>query len=492
MGDSEFAKAMVPPSPPRNMMEMQQQTSSSASTEPFMKVNKYINHNIATGIADTEANVQEMVGKKKTISNINKPRNNNKDIVPRLKIIEPPPIAIKTKDSILDSDDDDELQDEYSIPLSERETALTSRDRDLIEKGDWSEVCMHTELSDNDYSLLGVRGVEGIMISSFQQQQQQNGSKVGSNIIHGPRGGRQFRSSVATNTATTNAAAIVPMEDHLTFKNQQQQRGFKIHPNGFQVEDSDEESINGKQQQQQVSYTTALGGVNKKQSPRNKNNNDRLDPIPLPYNEEAGILSGKRYDNNYQALSKVGNINNSNGSSSIQTNNKKDMKSYGAKDVDYNNSNIAIYPSLPSSEERFKKEAQSKYNNNTNNVMSKNNIRRSYNSQDPFDSLVTDDMNPTILAFNENNNNDDLNNNNQNNIRPKISIQQNRQNAALSRLKANGLVLPTSNNNQNLNNNIDNNEFSLNINGSGLGGGGANAEAMIARPANKNKNNNAR
>ena len=501
MGDSDFAKAMVPPSPPRNMSEM-------AFAGPLVVAK---GHGIAMNDADVPVG---MAARKKSIfsnkdSSSSSSNNKRSEPVPRLKISVPD----HTKGSSQDTDED-EIQDEYSIPLSEREVALTARDRDLIEQGDWSEI--RGELSDNDHSLVGVRA--GVMIASFQPKAISVSANA-SNLLsaaHGLRGGRQIR-SLAGGSDTDGPGRVHPS-----------QHNFKVHPGGlFQVEDSDEDSVNGSNnnnsnnnQGGNNNNNSNQGGSNSKQTvaanrngiirgSKNAYSGEKLDPIPLPLNsgeELSGVLSGKRYDSrsNYFPL-------------------KKDSKAIAApkdKDIELGVNNAysgfsAIYPTIAASEERSKKDLQlSRVSNPTGVIAAGHRIQRRNNSQDQLDLISNDEGhlnnegngNFSEAAFNDNALQLQLNN-----IRPKLVVQQQqggsqqaKQNAALIRLKSHGLVVPSSNMNiatNNANSNInssnaaDNAEVvnSLNVCGNGFGDrqgvNGDVAAAMIRPMVIKNRNN---
>lgn len=280
MGDADFATAMVPPSPPRNMSEM----ALPANTGDLRSNAPPANAGIAAapqgrrkGNPPTNAPVVP------TGSNKEKDAKRGGAAVPKLKI------------ATGEDSDEDEIQYEYSVPLSERETALTARDRDLIERGDWSEI--HDELSDNDFSLIGNRGGDGqkhVMISSFQKGGKGPGQGVtiapmGSGAvagaIHNPRGGRHFRSPQA---ATEDAASSAAPAAQAPARNPSQ-LNFKNHSGGFQIEDSDEDSAAGN-----AGASNKSGGKKGGNSPRRAV--DRLDPIPMPLYDEPGVLSGRRIE----------------------------------------------------------------------------------------------------------------------------------------------------------------------------------------------------
>jgi hypothetical protein len=311
------------------------------------------------------------------------------------------------------------------------------------------------------------------------------------------------------------------------------QHNFKVHPGGlFQVEDSDEDSVNGSSNNNNSNQggnnnqggsnnNNNQGGSNSKQTvaanrngivirgSKNAYSGEKLDPIPLPLNsgeELSGVLSGKRYDSR----------------SSFPL--KKDSKAIAAskdKDVELgvNNNNAysgfsAIYPTIASSatasEERSKKDRVS---NPTGVIAAGHRIQRRNNSQDQLDLISNDEghqnnegnSNFGEAAFNDNALQLQLNN-----IRPKLVVQQQggsqqaKQNAALIRLKSHGLAMPSSNmniamnnaNNSNINssNAADNVEVvnSLNVCGNGFGdrqGVNGDVAAMIRPMVNKNRNN---
>jgi len=244
------------------------------------------------------------------------------------------------------------------------------------------------------------------------------------------------------------------------------------------VEDSDEDSVNGNQGgSKQAASAANRNGVRSK----NVYSGEKLDPIPLPLNSEesGGVLSGKRYDSR----------------SSFPLKKDKDSKA-APKDSELTGVNAysgfsAIYPAITSaaSEERYsKKDLQSRVSNPSGaNAIGR--MQRRNNSQDQLD-LMSDEVH-----LNEGNSNFSeavLNDNAlQLNIRPKLVVQQAKQNAALIRMKSHGLVVPSVNGASNVNiSNAENAEVnSLNVCGNGFGDRqGMNGDVAI-RPINKNRNN---
>jgi hypothetical protein len=290
MGDADFANAMVPPSPPRNMSEMAIASSVTALPGAAAGAGAGIAAHQGRRKVTIQSTAPSNAVPPSAMAGKEKDAKKNGAAVPKLKIASSAPVA-----NAADSDED-EIQDyEYSVPLSERETALTARDRDLIEQGDWSEI--HDELSDNDFSLVGHRGSDGHkpeVLSSLQK-----GSKgvsiapVGSGAVQNPRGGRHYRSPMvgieeqAGNTNGSNTSATSTGSNHHAARLQGQQN-FKSHSGGFQIEDSDEDSTYGNPS------TKNPGGKKGSNSPRRAV--DKLDPIPLPLYDEPGILSGRRIE----------------------------------------------------------------------------------------------------------------------------------------------------------------------------------------------------
>ena len=464
MGDAEFLTAMVPPSPPSNMYDM----VLPANT---MDARIYASNAVHPAPVGNNAGIAAAPGRKKgpTASvNLVAPSNGSGKeakekekkgaAVPRLRFAGGAAAAAPAGTN--DSDEEEEY--EYSIPLSERETALTARDRDLIEQGDWSAI--HDELSDNDFSLVGQRVADAhkAVMTSYQKQPaagvNSNANQgavsiapVGSGAVLGainnPRGGRHFRSPQA---AEDNIAAPVrpPPQHH-----------FKNHSGGFQVEDSDEDSTHG---------VINVGNNNNKNGKKGNNSPrravDKLDPIPLPLNDEQGILSGRRYENSAKAVPAA----------------RKETSSVSASNAAY----APIYPSLGGAardRERVDKERDSKYSDwpAHNDDRSRKDVNalkglaaaqdkpRRRNSRGQLD----DDFDLAGLNYDGPSANEP----------PQLSIGEANapsavrskaggvgRNGALGRLKAHG---PTSGSSSSANINNENSDFSLNVYGAGFGGG---------------------
>lgn len=468
MGDAEFLTAMVPPSPPRNMSDM----VLPAST---MDARIYASSAVHPAPTSNHAGIAAAPGRKKPAgasgNNVAPSNGSGKEAkekekknaaVPRLRFAGGAAAAAPAGGN--DSDEEDEY--EYSIPLSERETALTARDRDLIEQGDWSAI--HDELSDNDFSLVGQRVADAhkAVMTSYQKPSSTNNhanpnqgavsiTPVGSGAVLGainnPRGGRHFRSPPAAED--TNTAPMRPPPQH----------HFKNHSGGFQVEDSDEDSTQG------VSNVSNNNNNNyNKNGKRNPNSPrraaDKLDPIPLPLNDEQGILSGRRYENSSKAVPAA----------------RKETSSVSASNAAY----APIYPSLGGAardRERIDKERDSKYNDwpTHNDDRSRKdaplrglaaaqdkprrrNSRGQLDDDIDFAGLGSDGPSasePPQLSIGDASV--------PSAVRYKVGGGVGR-NGALGRLKAHG---PATGSSSSANINNENNDFSLNVYGAGFGGG---------------------
>lgn len=249
MGDvGEFSATMAPPSPPRNMADLmvarpggmplnymgQQQTKPSSS------------------------------GGKSKGSKADGRRSESSLPVPKLKIA--------THDANSSEGDDDDVAEEYGVPITDRaaeEVPNSGRDQDFLEHGEWSEIGelparegvgnSRVEASGGDLLLAGV-GVKG----KRDQKSLMKPSQAAGHV-HGPRGGRHFRSA--------NNQIMNPIGgDEKGFKN-------KDNNGNFSIEDSDDDS------------TTHKGGK-RHVSPRR----DKLDPIPLIPTSEEGVLSGRKFE----------------------------------------------------------------------------------------------------------------------------------------------------------------------------------------------------
>jgi hypothetical protein len=289
--------------------------------------------------------------------------HNSKPQVPRLKISnnnnneksfsdeENPPVVVL---------EDNENDYEEVIPLTERgEIALTSRDRDFIEQGDWSEI--QSELSDQSFSFGREQRGGGAdrkqrphnpsnrresKESAGPQSENKNNNLIKPEVqsklssikepkgVHGPRGGRVYRSSLGNSNSNTNSTEItvtnsssnniMKNDGNLIKKmssnnpSHQNRDNNPGHSNNNNNEDgSDDDSINQKFHSKYRHYNSPR--------PNEKNSNklnvvsfdkyDKLEPIVKEsnQNEEGGIFSGRKIDrdvSNSKDVSPRGNDNN--------------------------------------------------------------------------------------------------------------------------------------------------------------------------------------
>ena len=224
------------------------------------------------------------------------------------------------------------------------------------------------------------------------------------------------------------------------------------------MEDSDEDSTQGI-----VSNANNKNGKRGNHSPRRAA--DKLDPIPLPLNDEQGILSGRRYENSSKAVPTA----------------RKETSSVSAPNAAY----APIYPSLGGAardKERADKERDSKYSD-----WSAHNDDRS-RKDGPLKGLGAAQDKPRPQRRNSRGQLDDdfdiaglPSDMPGGNDPPQISLGEVNapsavrskaggvgRNGALGRLKAHG---PTAGSSSSANINNENNDFSLNVYGAGFGGG---------------------
>lgn len=261
-----------------------------------------------------------------------------------------PRLDVPAKKAIADEEDDDDYYDnEYEAPISDvRDISLSARDRDLIEGGDWAEVPVQpikNNFSDNSVSN-----------TSAKQKKEGNGvskaSKTPSNAakaemssysadttpkaqfgankgVHGPRGGRHFRSSLEENPMVGGSEKRMV---HAPNKG-----GSGPSKDDFLIEDSDNDST-GFTAEDRSSSNPLL-------SPRKMIAGpgaiDKLEPIPAhSSNSDEGLLSGRGYDAQANNQRRVSHDVIPNGISP-RRNGMENNSNYG------NNAGFApIYPSL--------------------------------------------------------------------------------------------------------------------------------------------------
>lgn len=247
MGDMELNSTMVPPSPPRNMADIL--TSESG---------------------------QEFAGRGGVRASPEKP------VVPQLKINAPPPKV---------TSDEDDIEDEYEMAFTEREIALTARDRDIIEQGEWSEI--QSELSDQSFSL-GHRESNGAPIrrdkeGGYRQKEPQSdgkkpiGAKEGK-AVNGPRGGRMYRASVNNEDGGSSKKA----ED----KNVKFSRNPSV---AHQDEFSDEEIPITQGMQGKYRHYASPRGKDSKGNGPSVSNSEKVESMPLIYPSlDDNVPSGRK------------------------------------------------------------------------------------------------------------------------------------------------------------------------------------------------------
>ena len=364
MNETEFSKAMVPPSPPRNMAEMLVgggAVGSSLDREAQRKdTQDALSRGRGNGGHQDKVGAIGRNGVNPGIAAAGRRKKGGADdaagaaaggggggnrrglpSVPQLKLADQQRHASALLDS--DGEDEDAQQDEYAMPImSDRETKLTARDRDLIEQGEWSEI--NSELSDND-NALGPRATPPLNAARNMQPKGssggggKDGGGRGSNV-HGPRGGRHFRSPSGTGDDLQAGSQHRPSNGYGN-SNGKGNSGEAA----FLIEDSDEDShfgsggIGGSG----GGGGGGGGGLHRKRSPRSRiAPGDRLEPIPaLPADDaQHGVLSGRR-------LQVGGNRAVSDRSNSIASTNSTEPLSFERGDS--KDSGFApVYPMLPS------------------------------------------------------------------------------------------------------------------------------------------------
>lgn len=267
------------------------------------------------------------------------------------------------------------------------------RDRDIIEQGDWSEI--NNELTDNSFlgkspsngSGIGGGGGGGGAVNRQRGGQDggnrisnpinRNNSNANSNVslnnnnsnsainsvpaairdvsnskaVHGPRGGRHFRSAA---DETPPAAAHKQLSAVQFKSNNNSNKGNNNNNDNFQIEgDSDNDSTSSKNNRDKEKGS--FSNKHNKVTPRSKPSSmDRLDPIPLPAKDyEEGLLSGRRYDNNAAAAGGGGNSRNSRHNAGNPSDNReRDLSRYdNNSNNNHSGENLAqgyapVYPSL--------------------------------------------------------------------------------------------------------------------------------------------------
>ena len=238
------------------------------------------------------------------------------------------------------SRDADHNTDEFEVPLTDiREISISSRDRDVLEAGDWSEV--RSELSDSNSSLgrvpsnsqlpqnniasnvgrilslnSGAKGYNNMNSQSNHEVSAQHQGEFYNNAnskgVQGPRGGRHFRSasheenSFVGNMSRNNSnfqseRDPLPPTSGISEKVRKVEKAAvmkEAHKRAkseyFQIENSDDDSLQSGKEDDGVNQ---VRHNNFQSTPRVKSSQSKLDPIPLvqPSTEE-GVLSGRKYE----------------------------------------------------------------------------------------------------------------------------------------------------------------------------------------------------
>eukprot|EP01038_Epipyxis_sp_PR26KG_P013647 gene13647-18314_t len=512
---------MNPPSPPRNMSDLLMNDVYTAREEVYKKNNnKQNNNNNGNGNGNNHSLQQDVsfisavssnnnskynnsatvglttistIASDKTNGSINNDDNNNS--IPKLDM------KAKhnnkhhnhnkhNKHNSYNINDDDTTADEYDVPINNdylRDASLTSRDRDLIEGGDWSEVesnvipnnlnNLHNNNPQNNNkinrlnhlninnkkdigSIPSVQSSDSAMVSNSNNNnlKKQSSVKVQKSLI-APKNGRYYRSSLGSednpqqqnNNSNSNSDKIIA---------KQGMKQAKANYDGFQIDenDSDDDSYGPAAIKPQPTKININNRHNNKYNIDNNAKSNHSSPrmgIKMPSISPRGILqpSNSNHSLNNDIITPR-NVNN-NMNNKIQNNNHNQrnglfMQGDGfGSDDDYNskqnnsNNKMGFIPSQP--------------NNNNNGHVRKN-------SKGTIDEDILNDV------YNNYNNNGNGNNNG--NISdgnaPMISVGKgyklNRNAAALGRLKN------ANNNMSNLPNGNNNNQNNMIINGNNNNG----------------------
>lgn len=305
MGDVEFPSygGMSPPSPPKNFANAPTYKSTVSSVG-----SKGTNRTTCSSITESSEVLSPPSRPSKEVPRLDMPDRSSRDV--------------------------DQNNDEFEVPLTDiREVSISSRDRDVIEAGDWSEV--QNELSDSNNSFVSMgrmpsnpqlpNGIkDGNVINRAKDNSshypviaaaQQDNTAANNKGVQGPRGGRHFRTgshdensaignlSRINNSndkdpyppAQMNSEKVRPLEKQFSNKAAAKKRSKSEY---FQIENSDDDSIlSGKED----AVNKYRGKHNQQSNSRigsaTKSPNDKLDPIPLERNTtEDGILSGRKYE----------------------------------------------------------------------------------------------------------------------------------------------------------------------------------------------------
>lgn len=340
---------MTPPSPPRNVADILSDIGSHQNSSNQLEIST---HDLGSSPDDSSANNNDRkgsAGKHRHRRRNGAGHNHNKPQVPRLHIQQPE----KSEDegNHHHRQQKNNALDYEEIPITEREIALTSRDRDLIEQGDWSEI--QSELSDQSFSLGHHEGGGGggnhkshprnhhhnrhhrNQVPSQQQQPPQSqphpnernndvSSKAAGNLkaevvgigsklssikepkgVHGPRGGRVYRSSAnnvvtnnnSSNNNSSNASDVNNNKDNNKDSNGKAGNRLNFQNNLLINHDdiSDDDSINQRFQSKYRHYHSPRGH---QKGGGGSGSLDKLEPIMKEADEKesGGVFSGRKID----------------------------------------------------------------------------------------------------------------------------------------------------------------------------------------------------
>jgi hypothetical protein len=315
-------ETMAPPSPPRNMadiLDINGNSNYSASSTPEQAEGKY------HGGSSHKKHRRHHHHHNHHHNNHSDHDDNPRPKVPKLRI------AGNNEKSFSDDEqhhgeDDDDYEE---LAITEREVALTSRDRDMIEQGEWSEI--QSELSDQSFSLGNNPGndkdrqgnkknrkdkdrdsvidktpSDGKSNPVKQEVQSKLSSIKESKGVHGPRGGRVYRSSV-NNNATPSSTKDAPSENHgnnnFYGNNRNGGNGNNTYhnrlANNLNAGDdySDDDSINQRFQSKYRHYHSPRANNPSGKNQSGNSSFDKLEPISKENTgNEEGIFSARKID----------------------------------------------------------------------------------------------------------------------------------------------------------------------------------------------------
>lgn len=312
-------ETMAPPSPPRNMadiLDINGNSNYSASSTPEQAEGKY---------HGGSAHKKHRRHHHHHHNNHSDHDDNPRPKVPKLRIAGNNEKSFSEDDQHHGEDDDDYEE----LAITEREVALTSRDRDIIEQGEWSEI--QSELSDQSFSLGNNPGNDkdrqGNKKNRKDRDRENNIDKTPSDTksnpvkqevqsklssikeskgVHGPRGGRVYRSSV-NNNATPSSNKETPNDNHgnnnFYGNNRNGGNGNNSYhnrlANNLNTGDdcSDDDSINQRFQSKYRHYHSPRANNPSGKNQSGNSSFDKLEPISKENTgNDEGIFSARKID----------------------------------------------------------------------------------------------------------------------------------------------------------------------------------------------------